>query len=234
MAAETYEGNYGRRLEIDVCHACNGLWFDGRESMMLTPGSVLKLFSSMHERHTAARASLVEQPRCPRCAGPLKEQTDLMKSARFSYHACPQHGRYTTFFQWMREKGMVRAPSPVELKELRARVQMVNCSNCGAPIPLNETTHCKHCAAPVSILSPESIDATLKELHAKEVDRTTVKPELLFDAMVAGAKVDREMNAFEASVNPYGRRFGGSTGWQGDLLLSGVSGLLSLIRRVVS
>jgi Zn-finger nucleic acid-binding protein len=36
MVEEQYAGNYGVQLTIDVCHFCNGIWFDGRESLQLS------------------------------------------------------------------------------------------------------------------------------------------------------------------------------------------------------
>lgn len=225
MKLEKYEGHYGRPLEIDVCHACNGLWFDGRESLLLSPGATLKLFQSMHARHQQARAAQQAGGRCPRCAGPLKELTDQVKTARFTYLQCLPHGRFITFFQWLREKGLVRAPSPVELAELKARVKMVNCSNCGAPISLGETTICKHCAAPVSILSSETIDVALKEIHAKEIDRTTLKPEKLLEAMMVKQKVERELGD-----DPWGYR---RQGWGGDLVSVGVRVVLDALGALI-
>jgi len=191
MATERYEGHYGRALELDVCHACNGLWFDGHESLLLTPGATLKLFSSLYGRQEQARAAQVPGARCPRCGGPLEEITDQVKNTRFSYQRCVAHGRFTTLFQWMRERGLVRAPSAPELAELKARIKLVDCSNCGAPIALDETTTCRHCAAPVTILSSEGIEATLKEIHTKEIDRSTLKPEKLIELIALKSKLER-------------------------------------------
>lgn len=221
MVTEHYEGNYGRQIEIDVCHACNGIWFDGRESLLLTPGSTLKLFQSMHARLQQARAAQMPGPRCPRCSGPLQEQADQVKAARFTYLQCPTHGRFITFFQWLREKGLVREPSPVELEELRARVKMVNCSNCGAPVALDQTSTCRHCAAPVSILSSESIDATLKEIHAREIDRSTLKPEKLLEAMMVRRQIERS----DERDRP--------DGWSGDLVILGVRSLLGVLGKLL-
>lgn len=223
MVTERYEGNYGRPLDIDVCHACNGLWFDGRESLLLSPGATLKLFESMHARQPQARAPQAPGNRCPRCAGPLQAQADQVKTARFTYLSCPTHGRFITFFQWLREKGLVRAPSPVELAELRARVKMVDCSNCGAPISLQDTSTCPHCAAPVSILSSETIDVTLKEIHAREMDRTTLKPEKLLEAMMVKQQVERE----------YRRDLPGNDGWGGDLVGVGVRVVLDVLGALI-
>ncbi len=216
MAAERYEGTYGRSLEIDVCHACNGLWFDGRESVLLTPGSTIRLFQSMYERAAAARATLVAAPGCPRCPERLVERSDQVKATRFSFLQCAQHGRFITFFQWLREKNLVRSLSPVELLELKSRVKFVDCGNCGAPVSLETTSMCPHCQAPLSILAPDSIAETLKEMQEKELARTSVKPELLFEAMTVSARLDRSL-----PTRP----------WAGDLIMAGLRGLFGVLTR---
>ncbi len=222
-----YEGTYGRAVTIDVCHACNGLWFDGRESLLLTPGSVIKLFRSMHERHTAARAPQVPASRCPRCAGPLQETSDLSNGTRFTYLACPTDGRFITFFQWLREKGLVRQPTPVELAELTARVKQVSCSSCGAPIELATGTSCTHCAAPVSILSEAKLTETLAQLEAKEAQREVLKPVKLAEAMMLKYQIE-QVYRHEEERN---RRHGLRLGWGNDLLAVGLGSLVRALFR---
>lgn len=207
MALEVYEGNYGTQLNIDVCHACNGLWFDGRESMMLSPGATLKLFASMQTRQASARAPLVDRRRCPHCRDPLADVADLARGTRFSYSHCRTHGRYTTFFQWLREKGLVRAPTPLELQQIRDSVKMVDCSNCGAPIALDHALQCTHCSAPVSIVNTESIQATMHQLHAKEMERTTFKPEKLAEAMMLKHQLQQQYRREEFTEALTGRGF---------------------------
>ncbi len=92
---------------------------------------------------------------------------------------------------------------------------------------LAQTVTCLHCSAPVSILSEDSINQTLKELQQKEAKRTTVDPtvaaRLVMDQMSA-MKHDREMNA------PLAYRWstrGTSTG--ADLVEVGARALLGLI-----
>lgn len=225
MAAERYDGNYGTAVHIDVCHACNGIWFDGRESMSLAPGSTLKLFKSMHDRQAHARAALEDQKACPRCQGALQESQDLVRSTRFTYFRCESHGRFITLFQWMREKSLVRAPTAKELAELRAQVKVVNCSNCGAPVTLEQTVTCGHCQAPISILATDTIEATLRSLHKKELDRNTFKPEKLAEAMMVKHQVEAQYRkeAIADSLR-YGRRRSGF-GFSADLVGVGL-GLL--------
>lgn len=165
-------------VELDVCHHCDGIWFDGRESLQLTPGATFSLFHSIHERRAAAPQPLLLTKRCPRCEETLVETFDRVRGTPFTYFRCDPHGRFITFFQFLREKSLVRAPTPRELAELQARVKTVSCSNCGAPVELAATAVCSHCNAPISLLAPESLEATLKALHDRGAERTSADPSL--------------------------------------------------------
>jgi Zn-finger nucleic acid-binding protein len=230
MRQETFAGNYGSTLQIDVCHHCNGIWFDGRESLQLAPGSTLQLFKSMHERHASARAPLLEAKACPRCKEALSETTDLVRNTRFSYFRCATHGRFITFFQWLREKSLVRAPNPKELDELKARVKVVNCSNCGAPISLEKEKACNHCAAPVSILATENIEKALQNLSTKELDRNTFKPERLAEAMMIKQRMEDQYRQEHMVDSLTGISRGGSRySFGADLVLGGIGLLFEVI-----
>lgn len=186
MQVEYYPAHYGRTVEIDVCHDCNGFWFDNRESLQLTPGSTLQLFKSMQDGHLTAGNQLVDDKRCPRCQIALRPSHDVARGTRFQAFECVQHGRYITFFQWLREKGLVRAPTPQELQELKQHLVQVNCSNCGAPVALSHQAVCSHCQTPVSILAPDAVARAVAELAKQEQDRVTVKPGLAIEAMLMG------------------------------------------------
>lgn len=226
MQAELLAALYGGELEIDTCHHCNGLWFDGRESLQLAPGSTLKLFASMYARKEAAQQPLVPDKKCPRCSAALVETFDMQRGTRFSYFRCQTHGRFTTFFQFLREKNLVRAPTPRQLAELKAHVKQVDCSNCAAPIVLAETVACVHCSAPVSILSEDSINQTLRELQAKEVKRTTVDPTLAARLVMDKMKAIEDAKKMEEPAF-YRWTVGGSM--NGDLVELGARALIGII-----
>lgn len=230
MVVEKYAGNYGTTLEIDVCHHCNGIWFDGRESLQLAPGSTLQLFKSMHDRQAHARSELHDKMSCPRCQVALQATHDQVRATKFSYFRCPTHGRFITFFQWLREKSLVREPTAKELQELKARVTFVNCSNCGAPVSLEKEKACNHCAAPVSILATENIEKTLKSLHTKEIDRNTFKPEKLAEAMMVKQQIESQYRQQEMvdAFRGIGRR-GTGYGFGGDLVGLGLGILLEVV-----
>jgi hypothetical protein len=79
---------------------------------------------------------------------------DRQRDTSFTYWRCArEHGRLTTFFDFLREKDFVRPLSPPQLAELRANVKMINCPNCGAPIDLADASAGAHCGTPISILA---------------------------------------------------------------------------------
>lgn len=232
MTAHRFPANYGGEVEIDICEHCNGIWFDGRESLQLTPGATLDIFRILYSRNDSAKATHVPQKRCPRCSLLLVETHDMQRGSKFTYSRCAHHGRFSTFFQFLKEKGLVRQPNPKELADLIARVKIINCSNCGAPIDLHKTTACKHCSAPVTILSEDRIKETLHELSQKEEKRTTIAPDVGARIVMAQLQAEREYrkihpdgaDGFFFKTNDYDE---GS-----DLLVSGAKLLVKMLFRI--
>ena len=119
MAPTQLDAVYGRTVNVDVCPACGAFWFDRNESTVLTPGAVLKLFVVIGEQQ-GDRRPLSTSMACPRCRGELKLTFDMQRTTRFGYWRCPaEHGRFTTFAEFLREKNFVRSLSPGELAQLR-------------------------------------------------------------------------------------------------------------------
>lgn len=160
----------GGTVAIDICHSCSGLWFDTSENLQLAPHGILQLFKIIHDQHSAQRTAPLDNMSCPRCAAALVHTHDLARNTRFAYQRCPaNHGRYITFFQFLREKNFVHQLTPKELSELKAQVRVVNCSNCGAPVDLHKAMMCEHCRAPISVIDPDRVKQMLEELQAKGV-----------------------------------------------------------------
>jgi Zn-finger nucleic acid-binding protein len=177
METRRFDAHYGRSVELDLCHGCGLIWFDGRESIALTPGAVLRLFAALDEhrerRHPLQRDTMT----CPRCRRRLAPTVDRQRATTFAYWRCPaEEGRLTTFFDVLREKNFVRPLSPERLAELRAYTRTVNCSACGAPIDLAHESACPHCRAPLSMLDPDQVQKVVRELQRAEEHRTTVDP----------------------------------------------------------
>jgi hypothetical protein len=177
MTTLTLDGHLGTRVELDVCPACQVIWFDHHESLRLSPGSTLSLFKTIGQGKQAAPPPLADRLKCPRCGLRLLLTNDRQRNTPFRYRRCArEHGRLITFVDFLREKDFVRPLSPQQLAELRANVQMVNCSNCGAPIDLVHSSACAHCATPVSMLDLKQIEATAASLREADVATRTIDP----------------------------------------------------------
>jgi uncharacterized protein YbaR (Trm112 family) len=224
MDARVFDAHYGRSVELDVCHGCGLIWFDGRESVSLTPGAVLRLFAALDEhrerRHPLPREASMA---CPRCRRALKATADRQRTTTFSYWRCPaEEGRLTTFFDFLREKNFVRPLSPERLAELRAYARPINCSACGAPIDLARESACPHCRAPLSMLDPDQVQKVVRELQTAETRRTTVDPTFAARLLTDRASLER---AFRAVPGEVGRLDPDSFG----LVESGLSALVRLL-----
>ena len=171
MTAHTVHGQLGRAVTIDLCDPCQAIWFDPRESLQLTPGATLALFRVIGEHIAKPHVLASETAKCPRCQARLRRTQDLQRSTRFEYYRCPHdHGRLTTFFDFLKEKDFVRPLTPAQIAKLRESIQVVNCSNCGAPIDLAQTSDCGHCGSPLSMLDMNQAETLVTQL--READRT--------------------------------------------------------------
>ena len=172
-------------VTLDFCFPCQVIWFDEHESTELTPDAVVAVFKLLAEQQRAARNALPALPDCPRCNSQLVLTHDLQRTTHFTYWRCSWgHGRLTPFVQFLLEKNFVRPLSGAELAALKSRVKSVQCSNCGAPLDLQQNTICPYCASPLSILDPDAVARALHELDAAAVRRKTIDVDLLADALM--------------------------------------------------
>jgi len=174
MTALTLDGHVGTKVDLDLCAACQVIWFDHLESPRLSPGATLSLFRTISERKQTAPPPLSDPLKCPRCDLRLLLTNDRQRNTPFRYRRCARdHGRLITFFDFLREKDFVRPLSGPQIAELRASVQTINCSNCGAPIDLMRASACAHCSTPLSMLDLNQIDRMAAHLQqAGEASRT--------------------------------------------------------------
>jgi hypothetical protein len=200
MARLSVDGHYGRTVSLDLCHACAALWFDGHESIALTPGATLRLFVVIGE-HQGDRRAPAGSPTCPRCRHGLALTSDMQRNTRFSYWRCPaDHGRFITFAEFLREKNFVRPLSGGELAQLRANVKMIRCSSCGAPVDLEHTSVCGYCRAPVSVLDARQVETVVTQLKQADAERRTVDPALPMRLMADRLRVERLFESFDGSA----------------------------------
>jgi hypothetical protein len=198
MRHEVLDGHLGRSVSIDLCLSCQAFWFDARESLQLSPSSTLRLFQLIGDVKTAAAPAAQATPACPRCRLRLRLTRDMQRSTRFEYLKCPKdHGRLTTFFNFLREKDFIRPLSAAQLAELRQTMAAVNCSNCGAPVDLAKGSACAHCQSPLSILDMGQAEKLVAQL--KDADRTGrgVDPALPMSLIRARRDAHAAFDAFE-------------------------------------
>jgi hypothetical protein len=225
MTPLSLPGKLHGTVELDLCFSCQGIWFDGFESHQIAPGGIVELFKLIHDHRDDQRMPLAEPLRCPRCDEKLLAGLDVAKSGRFTYHRCLQnHGRFTVFAQFMIEKGFVRQLSPMEIKELAARIQTVHCTGCGAPVDIRKDAACTHCRAPIAILDPKAVQQALATYHQAEVKRSHLDPNSLADAIL---ETERQKSRRQAA-NVLNRPVEDSVG---DLVTSGVEIVWNMLKR---
>jgi len=179
MTALTLDGHLGTKVDFDLCAACQVIWFDHRESLRLSPGATLSLFRMIGERKQVSPPPLIDPMKCPRCDLRLLLTSDRQRNTPFRYRRCArEHGRLITFFEFLREKDFVRPLSSRQIADLRANVQMVNCSNCGAPVDLTRASACAHCSTPLSMLDMNQIEGMAAHLRQADEASRTIDPTL--------------------------------------------------------
>jgi hypothetical protein len=172
-------------VRVELCFGCAGIWFDHLASVNLAPAAVITLFQEIQARRDDPRQPVAPQLTCPRCMDGLALSHDMTKAGKFSYYRCLRgDGRFTPFFQFLREKQFVRSLSPAELQHVRSQVRQIACSECGAPIDLEHESVCRFCHAPVSFLDPDAVESALNRLKdADDRHRAALTPEAVASAL---------------------------------------------------
>jgi hypothetical protein len=191
---------------IDVCWDCHGAWFDQYESSALSPAAVVDLFRLIHEHRDHQARPLADALACPHCRAKLSPTQDLQRANRFTYHRCTAgHGRFTTFFQFLREKQFVRSLSPPEIESLRAVVKQVRCSGCGASLDLARDSACSYCRSPISVLDAAAVEKTLAALSDADRRRSAPNADELakaFESLIATHREPRPGGLWTRRISP--------------------------------
>ena len=217
MNEHSLDRHHGRSVTIDLCQPCQSFWFDGHESLALTPAATLTLFRIIGEHTARPREREEHAGRCPRCSGLLRRTRDMQRATRFEYFRCPNaHGRLITFFDFLKEKDFIRPLTPSQIAKLRKDLQAVNCSNCGAPVDLDKGSTCRHCGSPLSMLDIEQAQALLEQLRDADKSGRPVDPALPLEL----ARARREVDAAFAGVRGDNFLSGDMTGT--DLVSAGL------------
>jgi Zn-finger nucleic acid-binding protein len=232
MDERALEGKLGVTLAINLCFPCHVLWLDRLESLQLSSRGTLDLFRALNEHHDDARNALRDRNVCPRCGRSLKLMHDIGRGGRFSYYRCPEHGRLTPFSEFLKEKQFVRALTPAEQYRLSAEIKSVQCSSCGAPVDLSKGFVCDHCGSPLTVLDPEAVRRTLKELDEADAVRKALDPaaaEARARALVAmenlRARRPDEPDVFSFTI----RRVEGKTHLGADILTTSINMLFKAL-----
>jgi hypothetical protein len=225
MISQTLDSHSGRTVDIDVCPGCQAFWFDHSESLQLSPGATLKLFALIGDAASQRRGAVAVVLKCPRCHSRLLETQDMQRNTTFKYRRCPhEHGRFISFFDFLREKDFVRPLTPQQIDELRRNIQILNCSNCGGPIDLARESACPHCGSPLSMLDMKQAEEVVARLrHASEP--RSVDPALPIELARARREVEE---AFARS--------GSRTDWLSDasslgLVEAGLAAIMRLLKK---
>ncbi len=223
MSAHRFPRKLTGEVALDLCFACQGIWFDEYESLRLASAGVIDLFKLIHRHRDDQRLPLANPLRCPRCNERLIHSQDRVKSGLFNYMRCGEHGRFITFSQFMIEKGFVRQLTAVEIKEISARIGVVRCTGCGAPVDIRKDSACNHCRAPIAILDPQAVEQALAGYHQVALKQAApTDPALLAEAVLFS---ERERSQRQRE------RGRGLNADIGDLLLDGVAMAWNSVRR---
>lgn len=165
MTDWTLNSRLGVEIQIAVCPPCQAFWFDQHKDLQLSPGSTLKLMKFIGEHSSSPKPALKPVLCCPHCGAALTFAHNIARNVRFTYWQCPnQHGRFITFFEFLKEKNFIHPLSPRELEQLRETIHTVNCSSCGAAIDLQNNSVCPYCHSAISILDLKQQQRMLAEL----------------------------------------------------------------------
>lgn len=187
MESHAVAGRNGTTLELDLCHACHGIWFDGNENLRMAPTGVIDLFRQLHEHRDDPQAPLAHAMACPRCDRSLTKGSDVVRSGRYTTWRCPErHGRFSTFSSFMIEKGFVRQLTKPEIADLAKCVRVIHCGSCGAPVDLRQSDACPYCRAAFSLLDPQAVERALAG-YGQQARRATqdLQPSDLANALIA-------------------------------------------------
>lgn len=221
MDTRRFAASDGRALGIDLCFACQGLWFDPQDNTRLAPAAVRALFELLHEHRHDARHPIPERLKCPRCAQVLSRGYDVAQGGRYvTYRCAARHGRFSTFGAFMVEKGFVRHLSQAEIEALAQRVNTICCTSCGGTVDIRNDHACPWCRSALALLDPQAVDKALARYDQKKGS-----PDTLADALVA---LERS-RAREERAQQRERLEGRSD--QFDLLDAGIEMVWSLLKR---
>lgn len=226
-------GTHGGTVELDLCFACQGLWFDPSENLKLAPAAVAELFKVLHEHRDTPRQPLASKLGCPQCKTPLTQGFDVVRSGRYITYRCANgHGRFSAFSSFMIEKGFVRQLTRPEIDDIARRVAVIHCTGCGAPVDLRKDHACPHCRSAFSLLDPQAVEKALQGYTKAAAASATpdITPHKALDLADALIALEREREqTHRTGGHRTGRLSTRETGDGVDLLAVGVAMVWALL-----
>jgi hypothetical protein len=134
----------------------------------------------------------------------LRPTQDRQRNTAFRYLRCPAgHGRFTTFYDFLREKDFIRPLTGDQIAELRRHLSTVNCSNCGAPIDILRRTTCAHCGSALTMLDTTQAGDLIRQLQQADKTGQPVDPALPLALERARRDVTAAFDAFDRDPDWY-------------------------------
>ncbi len=212
LSVETFEGHYGAKVELDLCHSCELIWFDKLENIQLSANGALGLLRSMATGLDPQRQPLPDRMDCPRCTGPLRQEVRRKKGSQWQVRACRQsHGQLVRYFDFLVERDCVKPLQGERLEELKRNVQQIRCSGCGSPVDIHKHDACQACGAPLSVLDAAATANAISQLREQgDADKEQAHPELVAaEMMMAKARTER---AYRQMEREHGSRYRSTAG----------------------
>jgi hypothetical protein len=161
MAVHRFQRQLGGELTLDLCFACQGIWFDEYESAQLAPAGVLELFRLLHAQHAdsapALAPAVLHCPRCREAAAGLPGQ-HARRPLRLPAAARNGTAAYSGFCGLHDREGL-RAPAR---RRRNRRTWRARCRPSAARAAARRwtsaaTTVCRHCRSPIVVLDPDAV-----------------------------------------------------------------------------
>ena len=181
MRRISLDGHYGKPVELDLCDACDLVWFDGVETAHLNGPGMLALVGEMARAYAVPHEILRADAVCPRCSGGIRAVHNRSRWGPTLQLDCARgHGTLQSFEQFLHEKGLLRAMTSGDRRALMAERGRIDCVNCGGAIGADDPrcTWCRtapamldvarlaHAFDPEGALAPQAVHARAAEPRA--------------------------------------------------------------------
>jgi len=170
-------GHYQGTVELDLCPACDMVWFDLSETARLSGPGLLALIDAMARSHALPHELLRADARCPRCAGALRTVQNRSRWGQSSQLQCVERdGAYQSFAQFLQEKGLLRPMSRLDRAKLLRDKGRIDCVNCGAALAVDDE-RCSFCRSVPSLLDVARLARAVDPSEALERQAVHGTPE---------------------------------------------------------